>query len=222
VIAELVPTTVAVAETDRDLPGAELAAAETGAVAHAVAARRDEFATGRACAREALQRLGHAPVAVPVGPQREPLWPAGVVGSITHCPGRRACAVASAADVVALGIDAEPHEPMERRVTERIGRPEELAMLARLAAQWPHLHWERLLFSTKEAVYKAWFPLTRRWLGFDHASIVVDPGAGTFTARLLVPGPLVGGAELTELTGRWALRDGVVATAVVLAAGGPS
>jgi 4'-phosphopantetheinyl transferase EntD len=218
VIAELVPPGVVVVETARDLPEAELVAGEEEAVANAVPARRAEFATGRACARRALVRLGREPVAVPVGPRREPLWPAGVVGSVTHCEGRRACAVADAADVVALGIDAEPHEPMPSRVTERIGRDEELTMLARLGDEEPHVCWDRLLFSAKEAVYKAWFPLTGRWLGFDQATIVVDSAARTFVARLLVPGPVVSGAALAELPGRWIVRDGVIATAVVLPA----
>ena len=77
--------------------------------------------------------------------------------------------------------------------------------------------WDRLLFCAKESVYKAWFPLTQEWLGFDDAEITIDVG-GTFTARLLVPGPLVNGAPLTSLHGRWLAVRGLLVAAIALPA----
>lgn len=90
-----------------------------------------------------------------------------------------------------------------------------------LAARQPSVHWDRLLFSAKESVYKAWFPLTGKWLGFEQVDIEVLAGAdgerhGDFRATLLVPGPLVGGCRLQHFEGRWAVRQGLVATAVVV------
>jgi 4'-phosphopantetheinyl transferase EntD len=82
----------------------------------------------------------------------------------------------------------------------------------------PGICWDRLLFSAKESVYKTWFPLTRSWLGFESADVVIDPHAGTFTARLLVPGPLVNGVPLTRLNGRWLSDQGFLVTAVVVPA----
>jgi 4'-phosphopantetheinyl transferase EntD len=67
-------------------------------------------------------------------------------------------------------------------------------------------------------VYKAWFPLAGRWLGFDQAEITIGALDGTFTARLLVPGPLVAGSPLTAMHGRWLADRGLVATAVVVPA----
>jgi 4'-phosphopantetheinyl transferase EntD len=78
--------------------------------------------------------------------------------------------------------------------------------------------WDRLLFSAKESVYKTWFPLTQRWLGFESADIAIDPREGTFTARLLVEGPLVKGAPLTMLNGRWLADHGLLVTAIVVPA----
>jgi 4'-phosphopantetheinyl transferase EntD len=78
------------------------------------------------------------------------------------------------------------------------------------------VHWDRLIFSAKESVYKAWFPLTRRWLDFDEAAITLDPSSGTFSARLLVPPPFVGGRSLTGFDGRFLVQDGLVLTAIVL------
>lgn len=78
--------------------------------------------------------------------------------------------------------------------------------------------WDRLLFSAKESVYKTWFPLTQRWLGFESADIAIDPREGTFTARLLVEGPLAKGAPLTKLNGRWLADHGLLVTAIVVPA----
>jgi 4'-phosphopantetheinyl transferase EntD len=80
----------------------------------------------------------------------------------------------------------------------------------------PGVCWDRLLFSAKESVYKTWFPLARCWLGFESADVVIDPGAGTFTARLLVPGPPVNGSPLTVLNGRWLAQRGFLVTAVAV------
>ncbi len=190
---------------------------EYAAISRATESRRREFATGRSCARAALARLGLPPVAVPPGPQGVPLWPEGVVGSITHCPGYVAATVALTGDVVSLGVDAEPDEPLPNHgMLDLIALDTERAHLNELAATLPGISWDRLLFSAKESIYKTWFPLARRWLDFKSAEIVIDPLAGTFIARLLVPGPLVNGAPLVRLNGRWLADHGLLATAVVL------
>jgi 4'-phosphopantetheinyl transferase EntD len=217
VIERLVPDSVAVASTREDLQ-VELAPEEELVVARAVQKRRREFSTGRACARLALRQLGLDPVAIPAGGRGEPVWPAGLVGSITHCRGYRACAMAKADDVLAIGIDAEVHEPLPAGVLEQVTLGSERAMIADRAAG---VHLDRLLFSAKEAVYKVWFPLTRRWLGFEQAELSIDPQDGTFHARLLVPALVPAGASLSELRGRWCVEDGVVATAIVLSQPAP-
>jgi 4'-phosphopantetheinyl transferase EntD len=183
-----------------------------------VATRRREFTTGRACARAALAKLGLPPVPIVPGFRGAPQWPAGVTGSITHCAGYRASAVAHLADVAAVGLDAEPHGPLPDGVLERIAVPQELAWLPGLAAAVPGVPWDRLLFCAKESVYKAWFPLTRRWLGFEQAAVTVEPEAGTFTARLLEPAEALDGRRLASFAGRWLVRDGLVLTAITVPA----
>lgn len=215
-IEAILPAGVAVAEAFDDAAPAELFAAEAALVAPAVEKRRREFATGRLCARRALARLGVEAGAIGSGERGEPLWPAGVVGAISHCRGYRGAAVAPAGELAALGIDAEPHEPLPDGLLADVARPEERPALARLAAAEPGLRWDRLLFSAKESVYKAWFPLARRWLGFEDAALDLDPARRAFTARLLVPGPRLGGTELRALEGRWLLADGLVLTAVAV------
>jgi len=182
-----------------------------------VESRRREFAAGRACARAALARLGQSAVPVLRGPGGAPRWPDGTAGSITHCAGYRAAAVTFTRDVASLGIDAEADEPLpDRGMLDRIASGEERTRLRELAAAAPGTSWDRLLFSAKESVYKAWFPLTQRWLGFESADILIDPRAGTFTARLLVPGPFVNGAPLSRLNGRWLADRGLLITAITV------
>jgi 4'-phosphopantetheinyl transferase EntD len=212
----LPPSVVAVACASDDA-AATLHPSEEPAVARAVASRRAEFATARTCARQALAALGAPAEAVPVGEKRSPVWPSGVVGSITHTRGFRGAAVAWGSVVRSLGIDAEVHDALPTGVLDAVSSPEERSGLARLSAARPEVSWDRLLFSAKESVYKTWFPLTGRWLGFEDAELVpaVD---GTFRARLLVEGPTVDGSTVTSFDGRWAVDGGILVTAIALPA----
>jgi 4'-phosphopantetheinyl transferase EntD len=218
-IERILSPPVVAAESFGDDPGAILYPEEQAIIANAVESRRREFATGRMCARAALARLGQPAVAVLRGPGGAPQWPEGIVGSVTHCNGYRAAAVASAKDVVSLGVDAEPDEPLpDHGMLDLIALEQERVRLRELAARTPGTCWDRLLFTAKESVYKTWFPLARRWLGFESADVVIDAHEGTFTTRLLVHGPLVNGSPLTLLHGRWLACHGLLMTAIVVPA----
>jgi 4'-phosphopantetheinyl transferase EntD len=203
-LAGLLPRCVAVVETRAELD-APLAAVEEAAIGLAVDARRREFVTGRACARRALRELGLPDSPIPSGSRGEPVWPRGVVGSITHCDGYRACAVAHATDVAALGVDAEPRGPLPPGILQRIATPAELGWLS---AQDAELGFDRLLFSAKEAVYKVVFPLTGRSPGFLDVEVSFADEGDTFLARLR--------GNPSELAGRWTAGDGIVATAIAV------
>ncbi|MCX4987068.1 4'-phosphopantetheinyl transferase [Streptomyces sp. NBC_00572] len=217
-IAALLPAPVVTAELFHDPPGPPgLFPEEERVVAGAVAGRRREFASVRACARQALARLGLPPAPLLPGARGAPRWPEGVVGSMTHCQGYRAAAVARATDLLAVGCDAEPNAPLPSPDTlELISLPQERVWLREFAARRPAVSWDRLLFSAKESVYKTWFPLTGRPLDFDEAVITPDPVAGTFRAELLVPGPVVDGVRITAFDGRWRTGNGLVVTAIGL------
>jgi 4'-phosphopantetheinyl transferase EntD len=221
VIEDILPPVVAAVELRHDPPGVLLYPEEEAAVARAVEKRRREFATVRHCAREALARLGLPPAPIVPGPRGAPRWPDGVVGSMTHCAGYRAAAVGLARDVATIGIDAEPHEPLPEGVIDLVASPAERRRLTRLAAAAPDRHWDRVLFCAKEAVYKAWSPLTGRWLDFGEVDLILDPDASTFTARLLVPGPVVDGRARSSLPGRFRTGPGVLLAAVAWPTGRP-
>ncbi|HET9518575.1 MAG TPA: 4'-phosphopantetheinyl transferase superfamily protein, partial [Actinoplanes sp.] len=167
------------------------------------------------CAREALAALGRPPAPLLRGERGMPEWPDGVVGSITHCEGYRAAVVAPATTIWTIGVDAEPDQPLPDGVLGAVALPAERGGLQRLLAEDPRVNWERLLFSAKEAVYKAWFPLTRRWLDFTEAHVTIDPAARRFDARLLVDAD-VDGQPLTGFAGRFAVARGLIITAVAV------
>lgn len=211
----LLPSTAIVVSSRGDLT-TTLFPEEERVVVASVDKRRREFVTGRACAREALSRLGVPAAPVPAGPGGDPRWPPGIVGSITHCEGYRACAVARADDVSSLGIDAEPDLPLPSGLLRDIALVSERRWVGEMAAARPWCSWDRLLFCIKEAIYKAWFPLTQTWLGFEDAAVLIDPGTGLFSARLLVPTPTRAGGDLSRLEGRWLARDGLLMTALAV------
>lgn len=273
-IEEILPAEVTSAEAFDDAADAYLFPEEQAVIVNAVEARRREFGTVRRCAREALAVLGYPPAPLLPGQERAPQWPAGIVGSMTHCtdyraavtdarrarapvtiavgvkdPGRetarilphhRASARSSAAEatsrqktgapwgdyrgaavgrgavVQTIGIDAEPNLPLPDGVLDLVSLPQERRALAELRRAGDRVQWDRLLFSCKESVYKAWYPLARRWLGFEDAVVSIDPVTAAFTARILVPGPVIGGAELRGFRGRWLARDGLLVTAIAV------
>ena len=215
---EIVPPQVVAVEAFDDPADVQLYPEEQAVLQKAVASRRIEFGTARWCARQALAKLGLPPAPVLPGLRGAPGWPAGVVGSMTHCAGYRAAALAHSREVATIGIDAEPHTALPDGVGHVIASDAEQRALAELADKAPEVSWDKLLFSAKEATYKAWFPLTQRWLGFNDAMISINPADGTFTARLLVPGPVLGGRQLTEFSGRWLARDGLVITSIAVPA----
>jgi 4'-phosphopantetheinyl transferase EntD len=181
-LSTILPSGVAVAEARGELPRGIVFPEEAPAIARAVAKRRLEFEAGRALARQALQQLGYPSLAIVSGTSREPIWPKGIVGSITHCEGYCAAAVARADAVATIGIDAAPQAPLGEGVLRLIARDEERAWME---DQVDADLWARLLFSAKESVFKAWFPLTRRWIDFSAASVRFDPVDRTFRATLI-------------------------------------
>ncbi|MGR4848162.1 4'-phosphopantetheinyl transferase family protein [Streptomyces sp. LARHCF252] len=215
-IEELLPASVVTVEAyGQDGADTPLYPEEAALMSRAVAKRRREFAVVRSCARRAMEKLGVPPQPILPGERGAPGWPAGLAGSMTHCDGYCAAALVRAADLASLGIDAEVHGPLPEGVLTSVSLPSEAERLRRLAAQRPDIHWDRLLFSAKESVYKAWFPLTGKWLDFMEADIEISVDGG-FRATLLVPGPLVGGHRLDHFEGRWTTSRGLVATAVAV------
>jgi 4'-phosphopantetheinyl transferase EntD len=215
-IVRILPRDAVALEAFGEMGDGWLMPEEAAALGDAADVRRREFTTGRSLARRTLAHLGFSPVAIPRGASREPKWPLGVVGSITHCRGYCAAVVARAASVATIGIDAEIHAALPHGVLGKVSRCEERDWIA--TRRGDGVHWDRVLFSAKEAVFKAWFPVTRRWLGFDAASLLFHPDSATFTAHLVTERPVIDGRITSGFEGRYLLHDGYILTCVAVEA----
>jgi 4'-phosphopantetheinyl transferase EntD len=215
ILSVILPSEVAAAEIRGEFPITGLLPEEMSLLGpQAVEKRRRELTAGRLLARRALEKIGVAPVAILAGEKREPLWPTGVVGSITHTFGYGAAAVAPAARFSGIGIDAEVHEPLPDGVLRMIARPEEQAWLEKHADD--DIRWDRLLFCAKESVYKVWYPLMHRWLGFEDATVLFDRERGTFRAQLVGETLLIDGRAVTALEGRFLADEQHVLTTIAV------
>ena len=182
---------------------------ERSFVARAVPARVLEFTTGRSCARAALAHLGCPPVAIAVGEQREPLWPPGFIGSITHCKGHCAAAVArwepgTANAIAGLGLDAEPALPLPEDVARMVCSDGEREWIEQ--HRQDGLPWDRVVFSAKESVFKCIFPITRQFLDFQDVELTF---VGERSFQICAPGLP---AAAKHVRGCTAFREGFILT----------
>lgn len=157
----------------------DLGPGELAAATKFVPLRLAEFRHGRACARRALARLGTEEADIPAGASREPLWPVGIVGSITHAAEAAAAVVARESDFLALGLDLEPGSPLDAELIPRICRPQEIDLILTNAADPGHA--AKRVFSMKEAAYKALWPSVRLVLDFHDIEIQLGGNGSKFT-----------------------------------------
>jgi enterobactin synthetase component D len=176
------------------------------ALRHATQKRQREFLAGRWCAKQALQCLGAGSIHVAMAEDRAPIWPDGVVGSITHTGDFAAAAVARAADIAALGIDSEQIiDPAAARDIADICMVDE-ATLFKAAHGRSFCEFCTFVFSAKESVFKCLFPLTRKFLEFSDVRITsIDWNRKYFTWTTV--------SEYSGM-GRLSQTDGFVHTSV--------
>ncbi len=211
VLVQLLGTQAWVAEAAVDV-AEPVRASEQDAVEGAVPRRVAEFVTGRFCARQALAAAGIPGVDLPARRSGGPRWPVGTVGSITHCEGYRAAAVARSDRWAAIGVDAEPAQALPDGVWEMITSVSERRHVSALRRRCD-LPLDRLVFSAKESIYKAWSARTQRWLDFTDADLRLAAG-GTFTARL----QRVDVRFPPSITGLWACAARLLVAAVLIPA----
>jgi 4'-phosphopantetheinyl transferase EntD len=203
--------TVVVAPRHRDVP--VLAAEAEYLAAHAMHPRREaEFRAGRACAREALSRIGIDGWPLIPATTREPQWPDDVVGSITHSGAYCAAAVARGHHCAGIGIDVEATGRVGDELAPAVCSRDELAALDKHGSSG-RAELLTLIFSAKESVFKAIFPRQRLFLEFSDVEIEFEPENGTF--RALGRAPELE-RLLTRLEGRFAIGKVNLATTAVL------
>ena len=133
---------------------------EAASIVSPVTDVRRASGAARIVARQLLARLGHARFPLRKGASGEPIWPAGIAGSLAHDDTVAVAAVGMQRDVGAVGVDIEPAASLPPDMLELIATPRELDRIADDPLRG------KLLFAAKEAVYKAVYPLDRIFLEF--------------------------------------------------------
>ncbi|MEJ2453312.1 MAG: 4'-phosphopantetheinyl transferase superfamily protein [Candidatus Thiodiazotropha sp.] len=176
-LQHLFPPDVALVVADEPMWHTPLRDAEEALIDGAIEKRQREFRAGRHAAHAALIKLQAPELPLLRGERREPIWPSGYLGSITHC--RDLCVAVCAREdrLAGLGIDVEPLEPLPKGVDRYINTEEE----ARFVAANPGVHPERLIFSAKESLYKCYYPLVKRFFGFQSVALTLDLARQRYT-----------------------------------------
>ena len=153
---------------------------EAGSIASTVVAARRASGAARIVARELLAQLGHSRALLPKSASGEPIWPAGIAGSLAHDDEVAVAAVGPQRDVGSVGIDVEPAVLLPPDMLELIATPQELHKIADDPLRG------KLLFAAKEAVYKAVYPLERVFLEFRDIEVdLAGRKAVTRTGRVV-------------------------------------
>ena len=158
-------------------PGDEnaLREAEATSISSPILNARRASGAARIVARRLLAQLGYPDAQVPKGSGGEPVWPAGVIGSLAHDDEIAIAAVGLSNDFASIGIDVEPTGALPAEMLALVATPRERRIIDDGLLQ------AKLLFAAKEAVYKAVYPLDRVFLEFG--DIEIDLAAGMATTR---------------------------------------
>ncbi|QBF31987.1 4'-phosphopantetheinyl transferase [Thalassococcus sp. S3] len=204
---------ISVVMSDPRAPADGLLPSENRDTARMVEARQREFAAGRRAARAAMAPFGYASTPIPQGADRAPIWPDGLVGSISHTKKACVAALALRSDYRSIGIDIEEDSPLEKALWPVICTETERTWLrSQPEAQQGHL--AKIIFSAKEAVYKCQYPISQAVFGFDRVDIALN--AKDFSARFRTDIPPF--RTGTRLSGRYDLADGLIMTLLHLEA----
>jgi len=216
-LTSLFPRGVVAMETR--IPGdpATLSIAEAEQVRRAKPKRAGEFAAGRLCARRALEQVGHPGWDLLVNHDRTPIWPGGIVGSISHTTGFCGAVVGERHSFGAIGFDVEISSRVSSDLYGQFCTADELKLLSALPRSIANLQ-ATLLFSAKEAFYKCQYPVTGQWLDFQDIAVVFvaeTSQKGSFTispCRTLV----LEESYLSPWRGRFAFSEAFVVAGIAL------
>lgn len=228
------------------VPGEVLLDDEAAAISQAILSRRQQYAAGRLCVRRSLAqldpdaRVGFESFALCNDDERVPVFPAGIVGTITHTKWWAAAAVARTNQVRSVGLDIEPSTPLKANLFSHVMTAPELETFAAIPDDaneadpaneaddpgdganddetTPLAHQRgrlaKLLFSAKECAYKCQFMISRQFYGFHGMRVELDLERNTFDAIYLRDAaPFVTG---DVLRGRFLFDHGYVMTSMVL------
>jgi enterobactin synthetase component D len=200
-LREILPRSCGVACKSAEPPPEILTVEEAGRLKNLRDARRGDFIAGRGAARDALAQVGIHSALIPSGPNNEPVWPPGVVGSISHAGGSAVAVVARSDVLEAIGIDIELTATVTSEIWADIFQESEMAFVLSqpVALRRP---FATAIFCLKEAFYKYQFPQARQWLEFKDVEVLVE--AETNQGLLRPKRPVtIAGRDLSEVAGHY-------------------
>ena len=221
-VEKLLPGSVLVAIATPDMWEHPVKPAEESAILSSVDKRKREYRAGRHCASKVLSQLGVENFPLLNDQQRAPIWPTSIVGSLTHCDNFCCVVATNKPDIISLGIDAEPLAALPNETTALICHNSELLSLQTTGLT--EGYWRKVIFSAKEAFYKAYFPLCRQYLDFLEAKVKIQPGKtssqkfithGEFVIQLLTP-PHPALYNQQSFSGRYLITHSHILTAITL------
>jgi 4'-phosphopantetheinyl transferase EntD len=204
-LPELMPAGSAWSYSTKPRPDEILLPTEVSATARMGSIRLESFRHGRYCARQALAQIGKPGQAVPMGPAREPIWPSGTTGSITHAGSCALAAAACTTSIRGIGIDMEHARQLDYGAAKLICTAGEMAWVK---SQSPPLDDPTLIFCIKESIYKCIWPLVRRFVDFLEVEVSASNQSGSFLAGTALDMADLG--ALAAIRGRYAFREGLI------------
>jgi 4'-phosphopantetheinyl transferase EntD len=180
----------------------------------AVPKRKQEFIAGRLCVRKALAKIGITLFPVLMGNDRAPVWPPGVVGSISHSEGYCGVAIAQKPNIESIGLDVEYVGQVKRDIWKHFCNQQELSWINSLPIN-DQQKIAALIFSAKECLYKCQYPISKRWLNFHDVTISANSNKNEFEARFLVDAGKCF-KKGTCLKGKYLISNGYVFTGMTL------
>ena len=190
---------------------ADLHPAEQACITKVGRKRRLDFAAGRVCARRAMAQLGVDGFPLLVGEKGQPVWPPGIVGSISHCEGYCGAAVAREREVRSIGLDMERLQELDDEFARLVCTRQELDWIQALPSDQRRVG-AVLLFSAKECLYKCQFPLTGQWLDFQDVRVSVRMDDDRFEVTSATTRQ---SDDMIRLTGKYLVRGGCVFTGMI-------
>ena len=155
--------------------------------------RREQFLMGRAAAHLALKSLTRSDTerySIGRGGAGEPLWPEGIVGSISHTDGAGVAVVGPKTEFEGLGIDIErTTRTISEGALKKIALPAERVWITDDPKQQKLRALQ--LFCAKESIYKAYYPVTKKQMTFKDAFVRWEEEHQAFVGTLL--------SDLTEV-----------------------
>jgi len=185
VIKRNIPQGMSVACEQIDLCEGDIFQEESIFIEHAIPKRKREFIAGRTCARKALSDIGIHGCRILVGKKREPLWPEGVTGSITHDGNHAVAVVAKTNSISMVGVDLSDRSPLNHELIRMVCTNEEIENINKFSLSDFVLDPFKSIFSIKESVFKCLFPTVQEIFNFNDVLLIIRPDSSTVRVKLI-------------------------------------